>query len=60
MDNRNHEPVNKKVLYDMRDKETYCPLCNTLLNDTFVKKSHGQFDLTFAKYCPFCGVKFID
>lgn len=54
--------VKKRIVYDMGDKEVYCPQCNIKLYDSFGFKDYmrnqGVFDLANAKFCPKCGVEF--
>lgn len=56
------QPVKKKIVHDMGDKEEYCPICKIMLYDSFASKNdrrnQGIFDLANAKFCPKCGVEF--
>ena len=65
MDNQKHIPVKKKIIHDMGDVEVRCPLCNILLFDSFgggYSKlfDSGVFNPSDSKFCPNCGVKFIN
>ena len=53
-----HGQVKKEKHIDSGDVELRCPICKSLLYDSYFPKPQGQYNLINAKYCPECGVKF--
>lgn len=50
----------KKVVKYGRTTTIRCEKCNCLLFTSSVGVPYGQFDLIDAKFCPNCGVEFVD
>lgn len=63
MANQKQTPVEKDIKYDMGVKEIFCPICKCCLYDGFAQNANvrnNAFKLVNAKFCPQCGVEFMD